>query len=432
VNYTTSEFKVKNKDTFSQEFYDLGATSTDILTKSLFPPLDAKMQIKSLSLTFRTQLNTLMEKLRVTSTRYVRCVKPNESMSALLFEPPLVIRQLRYSGVFEAVAIRKQGYPFRYTYETFNIRFKCINPDYAYKNNDPKAIAKEVFEASPNFKNFKDQVVFGKTMVLYRAPVYKLLKLLRNLALEVIVPRIKGVLRGSLARWMRVYMTTAETELKAAYDSLTDIGKMREAVSHVDGHLKSLGKRLFPDCRPRWEKETAERIVFLQKCVDEEVKVDKLLPTDPNKNFKGWTEQKVQLDSVSHVPKTASQKEKFTKFLTTLENCEVQKLDYKCIDGRKRMDRALMEDCEKECQKWSHTSPAVVEMRRVLALAPVPFIELEMIACCEMNDMARLKGRLSKLFEAGDALKLVSSDAGKRQYHVQLNNGAVTCNISFQ
>jgi len=257
------------------------------------------------------------------------------------------------------------------------------------------------------------------------------LKLLRNLALEVIVPRIKGVLRGSIARWMRYYMSIAEKELKDAYDTLTDIGKMREAISHVDGHLRSIGKNLFPGVRPRWEKEVAERIVLLQKCVDEEVKVDKLLPTDPNKSFKEWTEQKVQLDSVSHVPKTASQKQKFEKFLTTLENCEVQKLDYKCIDGRKRMDKALMQECDKNAKEWNHTSPAVVEMRRVLALPEVRFVELEMVASCEMNDAARLKNRMARLFEASDSLKLIATSPENRTYEVHLNGGAIKCQVSF-
>ena len=325
VNYTTSEFKIKNKDTFAQDAYDLGASSEDPLTKSMFPPLDTKVQAKSLSSVFRSQLNTLMDKLRSTSTRYVRCIKPNESMSPMTFEPPLVVRQLRYSGVFEACAIRKQGYPFRFRYEVFAIRFKLINPDHTYEETEPRKIVEEIFDVNPNLIKMKQDVAFGKTMVLYRAPVYKMLKLLRNLALETVVPRAKNVMRGSLARKMRKNMTVAEKELKEAYDTLTDIQKMRDAIARVDGHLTSIGKNLFPDHRPRWEKEVAERIVLLQKVVDEEVKVDQLLTTDPNENYKAWTAQRFELESLSHVPKHPPQKEKFDKFLSTLANCDVSK-----------------------------------------------------------------------------------------------------------
>ena len=34
----------------------------------------------------------------------------------------------RYSGVFEAVKIRKQGFPFRLTHREFWLRYKCIMP----------------------------------------------------------------------------------------------------------------------------------------------------------------------------------------------------------------------------------------------------------------------------------------------------------------
>jgi myosin heavy subunit len=35
-------------------------------------------------------------------------------------------QQLQYAGVFEAVKIRKLGFPFRYTHEEFFKRFKII------------------------------------------------------------------------------------------------------------------------------------------------------------------------------------------------------------------------------------------------------------------------------------------------------------------
>ena len=391
VNYTTTEFMLKNKDTFFQDAYDMGSRSKHTLTKGLFPPLDLRLQVKSLSSVFRQQLNVLMQKLHETSTRYVRCIKPNESMSPLLFEAPLVMRQLRYSGVFEAVAIRKQGFPFRYKYEVFILRFKAINPDHDYKNTDPKKLTQEIFDASPNFAKLKNEVVFGNTMVFYRAPVYKLLKLLRNLALEVIIPRVQGILRGSLARAMRKYVENAEKELKSAYDTKTDINRMKQSLTTIEGNLKSIGKRIFPTVRPRWEKEIKEQIVLLQMWLDEEVKLDKVLQTDPNKNFKGYTEEKAACEKLNHIPKTAPQKEKYDKLVDLLANCEVQKLDSKCQDARKRMDRALMEDCLKKATEWDHSSPAVDEIKRVLALGEYEYIGLELVAAKEMGDSARIK-----------------------------------------
>ncbi|KAH9252192.1 hypothetical protein BASA81_009784 [Batrachochytrium salamandrivorans] len=401
VNYTTAEFKLKNKDTFAQEGYDLGTNSKDANIAAMFPPLTDKMQVKTLSSLFRTQLNVLMDKLHKTSTRYVRCVKPNENMSPMLYEAPLVLRQLRYSGVFEAVEIRKQGYPFRFKYEVFAIRFACINPDHVYKakDTDAKAKCQEIFATNSSFKELLGDISYGKTMLFYRAPVYKLLKLLRNLALEIIMPRVSGIFRGNLARWFRKFMTTAETELKAAYDTLTDMAQMKLALSHVDGHLGPIGEKIFPHFRPRFEQDCKDRIVLLQQCLDEEAKVVALLDqNDPNMYWQTWTEQKWTLESLEHVPKTKSQTERFAKFLDILANCEVQKLDEKSIACRKVMDKAVLEECQEGSIKWKHTSPAIEEVKRVLALPEVNFIELEFIAAKEMNDLARIAGLCSKWF----------------------------------
>lgn len=51
------------------------------------------------------------------------------------YDPPLVLLQLTYSGVFEAITIRKQGFPFRYTHEQFRKRFKCIMPKKTWPND---------------------------------------------------------------------------------------------------------------------------------------------------------------------------------------------------------------------------------------------------------------------------------------------------------
>ena len=66
---------------------------------------------------FRLQLNDLMKVLDTTDSRYIRCVKPNDQMSANSFNTLRALEQLRYSGVFEAVEIRKKGYPFRLTHK---------------------------------------------------------------------------------------------------------------------------------------------------------------------------------------------------------------------------------------------------------------------------------------------------------------------------
>jgi myosin heavy subunit len=52
----------------------------------------------SVSLRFRTQLDSLMASLRSTRAFYIKCIKPNSLKKKGVFEGTLVLTQLRYSG----------------------------------------------------------------------------------------------------------------------------------------------------------------------------------------------------------------------------------------------------------------------------------------------------------------------------------------------
>jgi len=60
-----------------------------------------------------------MKRLNGTTPNYVRCIKTNAVKKPGIFTAPMCLEQLRYAGVFEAVSIRKQGFPFRFTHEDF-------------------------------------------------------------------------------------------------------------------------------------------------------------------------------------------------------------------------------------------------------------------------------------------------------------------------
>jgi len=126
-----------------------------------------------------------MTQLNATQTHYIRCIKPNNDKAPSQLDPMLTLEQLRYSGVFEAVRIRKQGYPFRYTYERFVDRYKCLMLDGAkwvpIKARQPREKVQEILDfTGQDFSEIK----MGATMALYRAEQHRLLELLRALALE--------------------------------------------------------------------------------------------------------------------------------------------------------------------------------------------------------------------------------------------------------
>jgi len=84
----------------------------------------------SLSKQFQAQLKALMGQLYSTEPHYIRCIKPNDSKAPLEFRPRNCFEQLTYSGVFEAVAIRKKGFPFRLKHEDFVERYAKLCPDH--------------------------------------------------------------------------------------------------------------------------------------------------------------------------------------------------------------------------------------------------------------------------------------------------------------
>lgn len=45
-----------------------------------------------------------------------------------LFDRELCLRQLRYSGMMETVRIRKSGFPIRYAFQEFALRFRLLLP----------------------------------------------------------------------------------------------------------------------------------------------------------------------------------------------------------------------------------------------------------------------------------------------------------------
>ena len=106
VKYDASKFMSKNIDTVFRDMYDAMSTSKNKLLASLFE--GGEQRIRTISYQFRGQLKDLMDTLATTESRFIRCIKPNGDMLPKKLEPIACVDQLRYSGVFEAVDIRKK------------------------------------------------------------------------------------------------------------------------------------------------------------------------------------------------------------------------------------------------------------------------------------------------------------------------------------
>ena len=116
---------------------------------------------------FQKQLKDLLTILQASQRKYIRCVKPND------------MEQLRYSGIFEAVKIRKEGYPFRYSHQQFVHRYRCLPMTKGIPvSSDVRQAIQDVIRSRPECK---DRIYVGRSLVLYRAPEHRILELARNL-----------------------------------------------------------------------------------------------------------------------------------------------------------------------------------------------------------------------------------------------------------
>jgi len=178
VIYDTENFLDKNRDTLTDDLSEAVRGSTNPLINQLFPPdqvTSTADKKSSLSKQFQIQLQNLMATLNKTEPHYVRCVKPNETKAPRMFVPKNCFEQLLYSGVFEAVSIRKQGFPFRLKHDVFAKRYGVIlnatvTPDVPG--------CKQILAA---LKFPKENVQIGTTLILYRADEHKKLELDRSI-----------------------------------------------------------------------------------------------------------------------------------------------------------------------------------------------------------------------------------------------------------
>ena len=184
VPYDVTGFMEKNKDTLTDDVLEVLSASSVLLVQTLFPANNVSNAEKKASLgkQFHQQLQNLMMTLRLTEPHYIRCIKPNPDKAKQFFVPSMCNEQLTYSGVFEAVRIRKAGFPFRLKHDNFATRYAVLFDE----GKAPTGAVKERCTAIVNHMSLdKENVRMGTSMVLYRAEEHKKLELHRNIRVRL-------------------------------------------------------------------------------------------------------------------------------------------------------------------------------------------------------------------------------------------------------
>uniref|UniRef100_A0A286XER4 Unconventional myosin-XV n=1 Tax=Cavia porcellus TaxID=10141 RepID=A0A286XER4_CAVPO len=208
VTYQVHKFLDKNHDQVRQDVLDLFIRSRTRVVAHLFSshaPQAAPQRLgKSSSMTrlykahtvaakFQQSLLDLVEKMERCNPLFVRCLKPNHKKEPGLFEPDVVMTQLRYSGVLETVRIRKEGFPVRLPFQVFVDRYRCL---VALKHNLPAngdmcvSVLSRLCTVMPNMYRV------GVSKLFLKEHLHQLLESMREHVLNLAALTLQRHLRG--------------------------------------------------------------------------------------------------------------------------------------------------------------------------------------------------------------------------------------------
>jgi myosin-5 len=142
VTYDSTKFVERNTDKLPDGLMYCAARSTNALIREEFETLvkthednessgvrRKKATNRTVLEKFRSQLRDLMASMEDTETRYIRCIKPNETMTPRVTQHDTTMRQLECAGLVTAIAISRESFPNRLGYEPIMERFECLMSD---------------------------------------------------------------------------------------------------------------------------------------------------------------------------------------------------------------------------------------------------------------------------------------------------------------
>lgn len=133
----------------------------------------------SVSGKFVKQLDSLMSRLKSTTSNFVRCIKPNVHQLPSVFDGMMVLDQLHCSGMMAALTLLQSGFPTRAVYDDLYKKYRQMMPSIA--NKPPREFVQLLFN-SLGFGS--DDFQCGKTLVFFRAGKLTLLEDARQLRMK--------------------------------------------------------------------------------------------------------------------------------------------------------------------------------------------------------------------------------------------------------
>uniref|UniRef100_A0A8C3CXI1 Myosin X n=1 Tax=Cairina moschata TaxID=8855 RepID=A0A8C3CXI1_CAIMO len=207
VLYDVRGFLEKNRDTFRDDILNMLKDSRLDFIYDLFERVCSRSSEETLKMgtqrrrptvssQFRDSLHSLMATLSTSNPFFIRCIKPNTEKAPNLFNPDVVLNQLRYSGMLETVKVRRAGFPIRRLFQDFLSRYKMLVKVPSSSENSKAVCAGflQIYDSS------KKEWQLGKTKVFLKEALEQKLEKDREEELRKAAVVIRAHVLGYMAR----------------------------------------------------------------------------------------------------------------------------------------------------------------------------------------------------------------------------------------
>ena len=202
VTYTAAQFVERNSDTFFGDLSRAIAASSNALVRSLISEDDVQTEEEvarhgvgksygTVAERFVNDLKGLLAELGESDAGFVRCIKPNATLTPATFDASMVLHQLRTCGMVQAVKMMMSMYGARLAYIDIisgwagSVGGLSWLPD-VLSTLPPRAAVEKICHA---FDVSTAEYAFGETRLFFRAGQVRLARRRRVLPLRAIAAR---------------------------------------------------------------------------------------------------------------------------------------------------------------------------------------------------------------------------------------------------
>ncbi|CAF1230175.1 unnamed protein product [Adineta steineri] len=175
VVYSVDGFLDKNRDTLFDDFKRLLYHSKNPILSAMWPEgeksvISVTRRPLTAGTVFRNSMISLSNLLSSKQPFYVRCIKPNDNKSPVIFDQTRIEHQIAYLGLLENLRVRRAGFCHRKPYDRFVQRYKII--DCVRSKLHPHGpFTKESAAYICNELNINNDVAYGNTKLFIKQPI---------------------------------------------------------------------------------------------------------------------------------------------------------------------------------------------------------------------------------------------------------------------